>query len=158
MHRFRGQTLRAPKPSSVLITGATGCFAEVINGFFVPVPTDESEGGRVVMMKRSNPTIRLLHVDDCWHIDYDCGCCGEGCRGRTCALVLGPRQLEEFVSQSRVWSVGYLSMSFDPNPEQLQPSVILTILTEAEASQQVSSCCQVANENQPSPKSRFCFF
>jgi hypothetical protein len=154
MHRFRGQTLRAPKPSSVLITGATGCFAEVINGFFVPT---EGDGIVHVMKKRSNPTVRLFHDGDCWHIEYNC----EGkWRGSACAWVSGPRQLEEFVSQSRVWSVRRDDRSFyctdddDDDVELLQPSVVFTILTETEALQQVNSRCQAANQNQPFPKSQ----
>ena len=87
------------RAAPVLISGATGCYANTMNGLFAP-SKERNSSGRVVYRKCCDACICIEHIDGQWQIkpDRDLG------RSALQGCVVGGCALESCLN--RVWCVG----------------------------------------------------
>jgi hypothetical protein len=111
------------RAAAVFIVGATGPYAEVVNGFFEPKREENGLDGRVIYMKRGDDSVRIEHCEGDWEVAF----VGRNCQGRELlAFVSGLCALESCVS--RVWRV-----LDEEDGYAVQPSVKMLISAAAVA-------------------------
>ena len=128
------------RATGLVISGATGLYAERINGYFA-ASQEKSLDGRVVYGKCGDANMCIEHFGGKWQVTTVSNKCTDG----AFAYVTGGCALE--ACTSLVWRV------HDGNSKIDQPSV--KIFTGPDAEREVSGCCmrpqQSTNHSPPSP-------